>query len=586
MTERNAAQNSSLLALDIGSVNTRVKYFDLVEGSYRFLASGDTLSTIKPPGYDLNIGAVEVLSQIEELTGRSLFSEDGVFRSSDKYEDGDTLISTFSAGPPLKVISLGLLDGVSLESVNKLVNASYCQVVESFSLNDRLRPEALIDAISGEHPDLILFAGGTDGGASRSIVRLANYLSLALKVLPKEKRPEVLFAGNESLHAEIESLLGAPSSVHFAANIRPSLEEERLGPASAKLSQLYFELQSKKVSGLNKIREVSGGHFLPTATAFGRTVRFLSKVIDYPKGILGVDIGASNTTIAAAFGGQLNLRVHHNIGMGRGLQTLLEEATLSQISRWLAIDVSDEDLLNYLYNKPLAAQSLPVSEQDLAIEQAAARQVMRLAIAKSLADFPEDAIYPLEGALPWFDRILLSGSVLTRAPNAVQSLMMALDAIQPVGISTIILDQNNLAAALGASAEINPLLTVQVLESNSFVNLGTVVSPVGQAASGSSILRIQIVSGGQKQAIVEVTQGQLKSIPIPMNTAVDVYIQPLQNINIGLGAGRGGWVRRVVGGKFGLLVDARGRPLELPSDAQLRIMTMAEWQHSVLKAQP
>lgn len=585
MTERSTSQNTSLLALDIGSVNTRVKYFDLVEGSYRFLASGDTLSTINAPGNDLNIGAVEVLGQIEERTGRSMFSEDGVFRSSDMYEDGDTLITTFSAGPPLKVITLGLLGGVSLESVNKLVNASYCQVVESFSLNDRRRPETLIDAISAEQPDLILFAGGTDRGASLSVVRLANYLSLALKLLPEEQRPELLFVGNESLHEEMESLLGALSSLQFAANIRPSLEEEHLGPASAKFDELCFELQSKKVSGMNKIREVSGGHFLPTATAFGRTVRFLSKVIDYPKGILGVDIGASSTTIASAFGGQLNLHVHHNIGMGRGLQTLLEERTLSQISRWLAVDVSEEDLLNYLYNKPLAPQSLPVSEQDLAIEQAAAREVLCLAISKSMSDFPESAIYPLEGALPWFDRILLSGSVLSRAPDVAQSLLMALDAIQPVGIATIILDQNNLAAALGASAEIDPLLVVQVLESNSFANLGTVVSPVGQAASGSSILRIQIVSEGQKQEIIEVTQGQLKSIPIPMNKAVDVYIQPLQNMDIGLGPGRGGWVRRVVGGKFGLLVDARGRPLDLPSDEQLRILTLAEWQHSVLKAQ-
>ncbi len=77
MTERSSAQNSSLLALDIGSVNTRAKYFDMVEGSYRFLASGDTLSTINPPGEDLNIGAVEVLSQIEELTGFDFNSSEG-----------------------------------------------------------------------------------------------------------------------------------------------------------------------------------------------------------------------------------------------------------------------------------------------------------------------------------------------------------------------------------------------------------------------------------------------------------------------------------------------------------------------------
>ena len=54
-----------------------------------------------------------------------------------------------------------------------------------------------------------------------------------------------------------------------------------------------------------------------------------------------------------------------------------------------------------------------------------------------------------------------------------------------------------------------------------------------------------------------------------------------KNTDIGLGPGKGGWVRRVVGGKFGLIVDARGRPLQIPNDEDARISRLKDWQDSL-----
>ena len=586
MSEKRPKSAPSLVTVDVGSVNTRAQFFDTVEGSYRLLASVQAPSTTAAPAHDLNIGVLDALEQVEELTGRVLLSERGLLISPDE-ESGagaNALTATFSGGPILKVITIGLLEGVSLTSVNNLVNSTYAQIVDSFSLGDRRKPEAIIDSISQTKPDLIVLGGGTNRGASRSVIRLANYLALALKLLPENLRPDLLFVGNENLQEEIESLLGALTRLHLAENIRPNLEDENLGPAAHSLSRIAYEIQARKVPGLDQLNILAGGHYHPTAAAFGRSIRFLSMVIDYPKGMLGVDIGASSTTVAAAFSGELDLKVYSNLGIGRGLNGLLEETHLSQISRWLSPEIAEEDILDYLYNKPLAPQTLPATEQDLAIEQAAARQIMRLAIGKSLAGFPQDAIYPLPGTVPWFDRIMVSGSVVAHAPRLIQSLLMILDSIQPVGIATIILDQNNLAAALGAGAEINPLLAVQVLESNSFVNLGTVISPVGKARSGSPVLRLQMVIDGEKKPVVEVNEGSLQSVSLPMGKTADVYVYPLQNMDVGLGPGHGGWVRRVVGGRFGLIVDARGRPITVPSQPDRRKANLDNWQQYLLES--
>jgi hypothetical protein len=583
MSEANGKPSLSLVALEIGSVNTRAQFFDSVEGRYRFLAAGEAHSTVGSPAFDLNVGVLDALTQLQETTGRQLLSERGLLISADPNDTVgvNAVTTTFSGGPPLKVVTAGLLDGVSLKSVNKLVNTSYSHIVETFGLNDRRSPENIIDAICQHLPDLIVLAGGTNRGASRSVIRLANYLALALNLIPEKQRPEMLFVGNENLQEEIDNLLGSLTKLHLVHNIRPSLDQESSGPAEARLADIYFSIQARKLGGLEQIRSLSAGHLHPGANGFGRVVRFLSTVIDAPKGMLGVDLGASSTTVASAFAGELEMRVYPGLGVGSGLTGMIAETHLQQITRWLPFDVSDDFVLDYLYNKPLFPHSLPTTPEELAVEQAAARQAMRLAIGKSLPLFPADAIYPLPGTVPWFDRILVSGSAVTRAPRLEQSLLMILDAIQPVGITTIILDQNNLAASVGASAEIDPLMAVQVLESNAFVNLGTIISPVGAARSGSPILRIQMLRDGQKEPVVEIKEGGLSVLPLAPGKVADLYIHPLQNVNIGLGPGRGGWVRRVVGGVFGVVIDARGRPVQVPTSFNRRQETLQAWHNAL-----
>jgi hypothetical protein len=578
MTEATENLSLSLVAIDVGSINTRAHFFDSVEGRYRFLAAAETTSTVGAPAFDLNVGVLNALQQLQEFTGRTLVTERGLLISADN-ENGvgaNAATMTFSGGPPLKVVTVGLLGEVSLLSVNKLVQSGYCRVVETLSLNDRRKPESIIDTICQTLPDLIVLAGGTNRGASRSVVRLANYLALALTLIPEKERPEILFVGNENLQEEIDNLLGSLTRLHRAPNIRPNLDQENLGPATQQLTELYFQIQARKLDGLKELRDLADGQFLPSANALGRVVRFLSTVIDAPKGMLGVDLGASHTAVASAFAGDLQLRVFPELGMGASLGGMISETNLAQIMRWIPFDLKDDFVLDYLHNKPLFPQSLPASPEELAIEHAAARQVMRLAIGKSLPMFPSEAIYPLPGTVPWFDRILVTGSTVSRAPLLEQSLMMILDAIQPVGIATIILDQNNLVGAIGAGAELDPLLAVHVLESNAFMNLGTVITPVG-TPRGDTVVRIQMVREGQKEPVVEVKHGELYMIPLPSGKAADLYVQPMPNINIGLGQGRGGWVRRVVGGAFGIIIDARGRPVQVPTSYNRRLASLQDW---------
>jgi hypothetical protein len=192
------------------------------------------------------------------------------------------------------------------------------------------------------------------------------------------------------------------------------------------------------------------------------------------------------------------------------------------------------------------------------------------------ADFPPGIARPAAGLMPSFDPIMASGSVITRAPTLGQSLLILLDAIQPVGITNVILDQNNLLPALGAAAARIPVLPIQVLESGAFLGLATVVTPVVTAKLGTPILRAWVTYANGNQSQVEVKQGALEILPLASGQTGKLTLQPLHHADIGLGPGRA-TEKEISGTVLGVVIDARGRPLRFPADHVRRRELIKKW---------
>ena len=570
---------SSLLAVDVGEVNTRAVLFDVVEGRYRFLAIGTARTTAQAPYNHIGEGVNRAITRLEEITGRELIDDDDRLIVPSKLDGSgiDMFVGTLSAGPPLQVIAVGLLEDISLASVQRLVSTTYAQVVDTLGLNDRKKPEERLDLILSQRPDVIVIAGGTENGATNSVIRMVESVGLACSLMPQEQRPEILYAGNQALNELVETRLGTLTKHYFAPNVRPAIEIEQLSPAQTRMAEIFRSIRSTRIAGVGDLDEWSGMRLTPTSTAFGRIIQFLSKVYDPAKGVLGIDVGASATTIAAAFDGELSLGVFPEYGLGIGIPGLLENGSIEDIQRWIPLEVGEEYIRDYIFNKKIHPASLPVSTEDLAIEQALARQAIRRAIFAAEDGFPKKIGRSGIGMLPWFEPILATGSVLTKAPSAGQSLLTLLDAVQPTSITTIVLDQSNLAAALGAAAPINPCLSVQVLESSAFLSLATVITPISNTRPGTPILRLHVTYESGDETSFDIKQGTLEALPIPMGEAARLRLQPLHRSDVGMGGpGRGGSVR-VVGGVLGVVIDARGRPIRLPRDPSRRQDLYKKW---------
>ena len=561
---------TSVLGLEIGSVHTHAFLFDVVEENYRLIASTIAPSTHVEPVFDAGDAVFEVISRLQDVTGRKLFDHDAnlIIPSQSDGEGVDSFVITTSCVPDLRLVTFGLLNEVSLESVKKLADTTYAKVVEAIGINDRRPLHAQLDAVLAADPDLILFAGGTDNGANRSLLRISELIANVLRILPRTNRPQVLYCGNPALGDQLCKSLDRYTRVRVAQNIRPSLDEEFLEPAMSELNAMVMDKVYEQVGGLKRISDLCSIPPQLSNQDFYRVIKFLGQQYDPAKGVLGLDIGASYSTAAFANDRVSTLNTF-NYGMGDGIEEVLHKTSIHDLTRWLNVPLSDDDVRDYLWQRSLYPLSIASTASELSIELGVARQILRM-IMRDLA---------LRSALPSarFEPILLSGSVLNRTATPIQSLLVILDGIQPLGISPLILDKHGILPVLGAAAEINPLLAVQVLESTAFTNLATVVNIASKAPQGSTVLsaRLDYTDGTFIEA--EVKQGSILSLPLASGTSGQLQIRMvrralIEDVDISSEP------IKVPGGVCGLVLDARGRPLKLPKDSTARCKLIKEWE--------
>jgi hypothetical protein len=560
---------TSVLGMDIGSVQTKGFLFDVVEDSYHFIASGSAFSTHTEPFFDIGVGIYEAISHLQEITGRNLLDSDGNLIIPSQVGGGgvDRLVVTTTCGADLQTATFGLLTEVSLDSANRLAKTSYTNIVEGFGINDRRPVHGQIDALLAARPELLIVAGGTDYGASRSLVRMVQMISTALQIMPREERPEVLFCGNRVMVKKVNEMIEKVCPITVTENIRPTIDSEDLDRAMSSLGTMVMENRMRTINGLSRIAPICSDPPMLANLGFHRIIRFLGKQYDPAKGVLGIDLGSSHTVASYA-----NLKTHSlsviPIGVGDGLEKVLQKSSLEEITQWLPMVIPSDEVRSILWQKTLFPGLIPMTESSLAVELAAARLILRMTM-KELA---------LRGDIPSrsFEPIIVSGSILMHTATPQQVLLTLLDGIQPIGITPLVLDKHGITSLLGAMVKVNPILPIQILETTAYVNLATVITAVSGAQSGSTILRVRLQYSSGNYIDAEVKQGSITALPLNSGENGQLFIKMIRRTQIEDLEISDDPIK-VKGGVCGVVIDARGRPLELPRDDRIRQEQFKNW---------
>ena len=115
-------ETSTVLAIKIDNKNTKIFFFDIVDEKYHLIATSEADSTSLPPYNDIREGISKAIDRIQQITGKRFLGEDSNFIVPGQPDGSgvDHLVLTFGYFSQIKVISMGLLESVSLGKSHKI----------------------------------------------------------------------------------------------------------------------------------------------------------------------------------------------------------------------------------------------------------------------------------------------------------------------------------------------------------------------------------------------------------------------------------------------------------------------------------
>ncbi len=574
----------SILALDCGSTATQALLLDWVDGEYRLVARTEAPSTIEPPWNDVVASVRHAVAQMTEVIGWPMLNDLGQIMSPQHQKGGvDMVVVVTSASAPLRLVVAGVMRDVSLESAQRAISTTYALVEGIISLDRRGNDEhsqnddiqGQIDLLQRLQPDAIVIVGGIDGGASRPVVQAAEAVAIANYTMTPSNRAPIVYAGNSELRSQIADIVGAEAELRAIDNVRPSLQLENPGPLQAEVEGLYLQRKMERLPGFSTLSSWSPVPVLPTAKAFAYSIQYLAQQDGI--NVLGIDVGGGASTAAAMIEEKLDLNIRSDLGLSHNANRILDLVTVDSVVRWLPFEIDPTELRNILYNKSIRYRTLPQTREELLLEQAVAREIMRLTLEDLKPHWSSGVSNPYPTLLPKFQLLVAGGGVLANAPNYGQAALMLLDAVQPIGVTGMVLDKFRLMAPLAAVAMVSPLAASQVMEKDALLPLGTVVAPVGTARVGDIALAFKIEYEDGRLLKVEVPYGSLEMIPLPAGQTANLELRPTRRFDVGLGTKGQAGTTRVEGGIIGIIIDARGRPLPMAADPNEQREKMQRW---------
>jgi len=558
---------------------------DIVSGQYRFVAFAESASTVNDPWDDVSIGVLSAIRQIEQTTGYALLDDEGKLMTpvSENGRGVDRFLAVSSAVEPLSIVLVGLSRDVSLASARRAARTTYSQILDELALEqdvdlDKPRTDdAKINALWHASPNAICIVGGTDGGAVDPVLDLVHNVVRVALYLSGERVPTVIYAGNAQLRETIQKDIGEIASLHIVDNVRPTAQVENIGPLAEELEVCFYDHQLKYLPGNAVLSDWGAPIILPTARAADYTTRYCQQAWQSDKPAMSVDLGSASLTMNVCQSGHPLTVVRNDLGMGYELRRLLDQIPVEDILRWVPYDLPVNEARNRLMDKSLHPNTIAQTREDLLLDLAISREAVRLGLRDLWPGWQGRADGRQRDLLiPACDPLIAGGGFLAHLPYHGYVALMLLDALQPVGVSGIYLDEYNLLPLLGAVASVQPLALIQTLRNGGLTFLGTAVVPMGHAMRGSRALLVRPLesSAGSSQ---EVRYGALKAIPAgTYEPGTMLEVIPARSLDIGDGLGRSVRVE-YRGGTVGLILDARGRPLNLASDPEVRHQQLDGW---------
>lgn len=382
-----------VLTVDFGSTYTKAALFDLRQKE--LIGSGYAPSTVDT---DITVGLRAALREISSITDIG---------------DVTSLVSSSAAGG-LRVATIGLVPSLSLEAAQRAALGAGAKIVSSVGFKVTAKD---IDTIRNSRPDIILLAGGIDGGDEETILHNAEALSKSPLEVP------IIVAGNKVVASDCIQLLAEEGkTVTLADNIFPEIDRLEVEPVHEVIRELFMN----RITHAKRIDHVSGTlnlakPIIPTPKGVLDAAQLLSEGTDDEPGmgtLVIVDIGGATTDVHSAAHGSptksgviqrglpeffLKRTVEGDLGMRVNAETLLERVGTPNIARLAGIasgkdgPPAEREITDYIQDISRRPERVPRNMRETTIEAALGRAAVHLAVSRHAGTLRE--VFTTSGAV-------------------------------------------------------------------------------------------------------------------------------------------------------------------------------------------
>ncbi len=582
-----------IIATDVGSTTTKARFFHKKDGVWRFLVAGEAPTTVEAPYEDVTLGVQNAVREVEELTGHKLLAPDGsgIVLPYDGEKGVDLYVTTSSAGGGLQMMVSGLIKSMTAESANRAALGAGAIVMDVIARDDGRQPYQKISRIRSLRPDMILMAGGTDGGASSHVMEIAELIKAA------EPKPRlgvayelpIVYAGNKMLRPQIETLLKEGFALDMVENIRPVLEQENTEPARRAVHELFMEHVMSHAPGYTRLMKWTDVDIMPTPAGEGMAMQLIANTYDL--NVLGVGLGGATTNVYSIMEGRFVRSVSANLGMSYSVTNVMKEAGIENIMRWIPFNLDEEEVASRLMNKMIRPTTIPQTLEDLIVEHSVAREALRLGlkhhrtiatrlkgvqIERTISDMFDQALEETYVKMMNIDICAGTGGLLSHAPRRIQSMYILTDAWQPEGITRMFQDSVFMMPHLGVLSTVYRDAAWSIFDKDCLVRLGTNIAAAGTGKLGEKVMTVELKMPNGDEMKEELSLGDVKLIKLAEREEAKATIIPAKEYDVGAGLGKE-LEATVSGGVAGVMLDARGRPLYLPEEENQRKEMLLKW---------
>jgi uncharacterized protein (TIGR01319 family) len=435
---RRPGRLKTALLIDFGSTYTKLRAVDLE--SKRLIGSGQGPSTVTT---DINVGMRAALQDLERRAGKL---------PRFRYR-----LASSSAAGGLRMVTIGLVRELTAEAARQAALGAGAKLVGTFAY--RLTSSDL-ENIEGLKPDIVLLAGGTDGGNMEVVLHNAAALAASALACP------IVYAGNRAASDEVQQLLSRKSLVS-TENVMPEFNELNIEPARAAIRGVFIE-RIVHAKGIDRAAAEFDAVVMPTPAAVLEGARL---VADGALGsVLVVDPGGATTDVHSVAPGEpapgivpqglpeprVKRTVEGDLGMRHNAAAVVEAAGIAAIAADAGL--KEEEVQELLDN--LKAEHLPRSFQEKSFDEALARAAVGIAVQRHCGTLktvytPTGPVTVQHGKdLRRVDAVIGTGGVLAASADARAILSRALaDAREPLALKPVaprlLLDREYLLYACG-----------------------------------------------------------------------------------------------------------------------------------------